>query len=250
MSSGTPHRLTVMRTPSLDSSYVLVPGAGGRGWIWHLLVAELERRGRRAVALDLPGSDPAAGLTAYRDVIADAVREQVRDGAAAVTLVALSLGGFSAPLACEHAPVARLVLVNAMIPRPGETAGDWWDNVGWPEAAQAAADQDGRPKVDVNDPETLFYHDLPARLTEVMRADPDADAWTESPAVFGDPWPLAAWPAVPTTVLAGREDRFFPFELQRRVAMTRLGAEVGELPGGHLLALSQPEALAERITAR
>ena len=239
-----------MRPSSSDSSYLLVPGAGGRGWVWHLLVAELERRGHRAFALDLPGSDPAAGLTAYRDVIADAVREEAHSGGTAVTLVTLSLGGFSAPLACEHAPVARLVLVNAMIPRPGETAGDWWDNVGWREAAQAAADRDGRPKVDVNDPETLFYHDLPAPVTEAMRADPDADAWTESPAVFGDPWPLAAWPAVPTTVLAGREDRFFPPELQCRVAMTRLGAEPGELPGGHLLALSQPEALADSITAR
>ena len=238
-----------MRPSSLDSSYVLVPGAGGRGWVWHLLVAELERRGHHAVTLDLPGSDPAAGLAAYRDVIADAVREQARGGAAAVTLIALSLGGFSAPLACEHAPVSRLVLVNAMIPRPGETAGDWWDNVGWPEAAQAAADRDGRPKIDVNDADTLFYHDLPAPVAEAMRADPDGDAWTESPAVFGDPWPLAAWPDVPTTVLAGRDDRFFPLELQRRVAMTRLGTGVGELPGGHLLALSQPEALADAITA-
>lgn len=238
----------IMRPSSLESSYVLVPGAGGRGWVWHLLVAELERRGHRAVALDLPGPDPAAGLTAYRDVIAEAVREQVRDGAAAVTLVALSLGGFSAPLACQHAPVARLVLVNAMIPRPGETAGDWGNHVGWPEAAQAAADRDGRPKIDVNDPETLFYHDLPAPVAEAMRTDPDA--WTESPAVFGDPWPLAAWPAVPTTVLAGRHDRLFPLELQRRVAMTRLRAQVGELPGGHLLSLSQPEALADSITAR
>lgn len=227
-----------------------MPGAGGRGWVWHLLVAELERRGHRAFALDLPGSDPAAGLTAYRDVIAGAVREEARSGGAAVTLVALSLGGFSAPPACEHAPVTRLVLVNAMIPRPGETAGDWWDNVGWREAAQAAADRDGRPKVDVNDLDTLFYHDLPASVTEAMRADPDADAWTESPAVFGDPWPLAAWPDVPTTVLAGRDDRFFPPELQRRVAMTRLGAEPMELPGGHLLALSQPEALADSITGR
>jgi pimeloyl-ACP methyl ester carboxylesterase len=79
---------------------------------------------------------------------------------------------------------------------------------------------------------------------------PDADAWTESPAIFGDPWPLAAWPDVPTTVLAGRDDRFFPPELQRQVAMTRLGAEPMELPGGHLLAPSQPEALADSITGR
>jgi hypothetical protein len=39
-------------------------------------------------------------------------------------------GGFSAPLACDHLPVERLILVNAMIPCSGETAGEWWDDVG------------------------------------------------------------------------------------------------------------------------
>jgi pimeloyl-ACP methyl ester carboxylesterase len=251
-------------------SYVLVPGAGGWGWFWHLLVAELERRGHRAVAVDLPGADPAAGLAAYRDLIAGAVRETARDGAdpvtglvTPVTLVALSLGGFSAPLACEriardqsggklpggeHSPVARLVLVNAMIPAPGETAAEWWDNVGWQDAAQAAADADGRPKVDVNDTDALFYHDVPAEVTAAMRADPDAESWTESSAAFDDPWPLAGWPDVPTTVLAGRDDRFFPPGLQREVAARRLGVEAEHIPGGHLLPLSQPEALADRLT--
>jgi pimeloyl-ACP methyl ester carboxylesterase len=138
-----------------------------------------------------------------------------------------------------------LVLVNAMIPAPGETAGAWWDNVGWQEAAQAAADRDGRPKVDPYDVETIFYHDLPTEVIAAMRADPDAESWAESPAVFGDPWPLDTWPDVPTTVLAGREDRFFPSGLQREVAARRLGVEAELIPGGHLLPLSQPEALAE-----
>lgn len=164
-----------------------------------------------------------------------------------MTLVAQSLGGFSAPLACEHVLVERLVLVNAMIPRPGETAGEWWDNVGWQAAAQAAADRDGRPEVDVTDLDTLFYHDLPAALVEAMRADPEASA--EGPAIFGQPWPLATWPEVPTEVLAGRDDRFFPIALQRRVARQRLGLEAGEVPGGHLGALSHPAELAGRLTS-
>jgi len=107
--------------------YVLVPGAGGSGWYWHLVVGELLRRGYRAVAVDLPGADPEAGLPEYRDLIVAAARAL----GPPVTLIAQSLGGFSAPLACEHVSVAELVLVNPMIPRPGETAGEWWDNVGW-----------------------------------------------------------------------------------------------------------------------
>jgi hypothetical protein len=46
-----------------------------------------------------------------------------------------------------------------------------------------------------------------------------------------------------------RDDRFFPAEFQRRVARERLGLPVDEMPGGHLVALSQPEELAIRLVA-
>jgi pimeloyl-ACP methyl ester carboxylesterase len=223
------------------AGYVLVPGAGGSGWYWHLVAGELVRRGHRAVAVDLPGADPEGGLPEYRDLIVEAARAL----GPPVILVAQSLGGFSAPLACEHVPVAGLVLINAMIPRPGETAGEWWDNVGWQAEAQAMASRDGRPEVDVSDIETLFFHDLPGPVIEVMRADPGAAA--EGPTVFSQPWPLSAWPEVPTRVLSGRNDRFFPLPLQQRVARDRLGIEAEEVPGGHLGALSCPAALADRI---
>jgi pimeloyl-ACP methyl ester carboxylesterase len=224
-----------------EAGYVLVPGAGGSGWYWHLVLDELLARGRRAVAVDLPGADPEAGLSEYRDLIVAAARALGQP----VILVAQSLGGFSAPLACEYVPVAELVLVNAMIPRPGETAGEWWDHVGWQAAAQAMASRDGRPEVDVSDLETLFFHDLPGPIAEVMRADPGAAA--EGPAIFSQPWPLPVWPRVPTRVLSGRDDRFFPLALQQRVARERLGIEAEEIPGGHLGALSHPSALTDRI---
>jgi pimeloyl-ACP methyl ester carboxylesterase len=194
------------------------------------------------MAIDLPGADPHAGLAEYRDLIVAAARTAGEP----VVLVAQSLGGFSAPLACEQVLVERLVLVNAMIPEPGETAGEWWDAVGWRAAAQASAERDGRPAPDVRDLETLFFADLPSELVEIMRADPDAAA--EGPTVFTQAWPLADWPDLATTVLSGREDRLFPIDLQRRVARKRLGLDVQELPGGHLLALSQPSALAEHLT--
>ena len=226
------------------AGYVLVPGAGGSGWYWHLVVGELLGRGHRAVAVDLPGSDPAAGLSEYRDLIVAAARALGQP----VILVAQSLGGFSAPLACEHVPVAGLVLVNAMIPRPGETAGEWWDHVGWQAEAQAMASREGRPEVDVSDLETLFFHDLPGPIAEVMRADPGAAA--EGPTIFSQPWPLTAWPGVPTRLLSSRDDRFFPLALQQRVARERLGIEAEEIPGGHLGALSHPSALTDRILRR
>ena len=225
------------------TDFVLVPGAGGRAWYWHRVVDELARRGHRAVAVELPGPDPEQGLVRYRELIVDAGQEF----GGPVDLVAQSLGGFSAPLACDDLTVERLVLVNAMIPVAGETAGAWWDDVGWREEAHASAARGGRPDPDVNDVETLFFHDLPPEIAEFMRSDPEAGG--ESPAVFSEPWPLERWPAVATSVLAAQDDRLFPLALQQRVARDRLGLEVAALPGGHLVALSQPRALTDALTS-
>ena len=66
---------------------------------------------------------------------------------------------------------------------------------------------------------------------------------------YGPTAPLDRWPDVPTRVLTGRDDRFFPLEFQRRVAAERLGLAVDEVPGGHLVALSRPAELADRLVA-
>jgi pimeloyl-ACP methyl ester carboxylesterase len=64
-----------------------------------------------------------------------------------------------------------------------------------------------------------------------------------------EPWPLASWPDTPTRVLAGRHDRMFPLDFQRRVARARLGIEAEAIDGGHMVALSNPAALADRLEA-
>lgn len=223
------------------TDFVFVPGAGGSAWYWHRVAGELVGRGHRARAVDLTGPDPEQGLDRYRELIVSAGRAL----GGPVVLVAQSFGGFSAPLACSALPVARLVLVNAMIPLAGETAGAWWDDVGWREEVEASAARDGRPAPDVSDVEALFFHDLPADVAAALRSRPDAGV--EGPAVFSEPWPLLGWPAVPTSVLTGRADRLFPPPLQHRVARDRLGLEIELLPGGHLLALSQPRLLTDAL---
>jgi len=51
------------------------------------------------------------------------------------------------------------------------------------------------------------------------------------------------------TVIAGRDDRFFPVEFQQQLARERLGVEPVIVPGGHLVALSQPDELTAAILA-
>ena len=59
------------------------------------------------------------------------------------------------------------------------------------------------------------------------------------------PCRIENWPDIPIQVLAGRDDRFFPIQSQRRIARERLAKEVDGIPGGHLVALSNPEGLTE-----
>jgi pimeloyl-ACP methyl ester carboxylesterase len=65
--------------------------------------------------------------------------------------------------------------------------------------------------------------------------------------MMSEPCRFKAWPSVPIRVIAGRDDRFFPLDFQRRVARERLGVEVTEIRGGHLLALSNPKGLVKEL---
>ena len=60
-------------------------------------------------------------------------------------------------------------------------------------------------------------------------------------------WPLASWPDVPTRALIGRHDRLFPAEFQLRVAKERLGLDGDLIEGGHMVALSRPGEVADRL---
>src|SRR5262249_18135042 len=139
-------------------TYVLLPGAGGNAWYWHRVAPELRRRGHEVFAVDLPTGDDRAGLAEYADTVVAAIGDRGN-----VVLVAQSMAGFSAPLVCDRVPVSMLILVNAMIPRPGETPGEWWEATGQPEASRDKGIRDGRAPDAPFDPLVDFFHDVPQR---------------------------------------------------------------------------------------
>jgi pimeloyl-ACP methyl ester carboxylesterase len=218
------------------TTFVLIPGAGGDTWFWHRLMAELEGRGHRALPVELPAGDDSAGLHAYADTVVSAVGDL-----SPVVLVAQSMGGLTAPLVCGRVPVELLVLLNAMVPLPGETGGEWWTVTGQGEAADAYREQVGLP--DDLDEDGTFFHDVPADVV----AEAETQEFVQSGRPFEDPWPLDRWPDVPTRVVAGRDDRLFPLDFQRKIAAERLGVDVDEVPGGHCAALSRPVELTDRL---
>jgi len=222
-------------------TYVLIPGADGRAWFWHRLAPLLRERGHEVIAVDLPATDPAAGLEAYAAAVTTAIGDRRTD----LILVAQSLGGFTAPLVAERVPVALMILLNAMVPRPGESAGEWWGNTGQAEARAEQYAREGRELPAEFDPVEAFFHDVPADVVEQAMAMGEPAVHVDT--LFSERWPLAAWPSVPTRFLQARDDRIFPLEFQRRVVGKRLGIPLDEIPGGHLVALSRPEELAGRL---
>lgn len=219
------------------ATYVLIHGAGDVGWSSHLVEAELRALGHEVVAPDLPCDDDSAGLAEYTNTVIDAIGDRTD-----LIVVAHSLGGFTAPLVCDRVPATLLVLLAAMIPLPGEAPGDWWVNTGWEAARQ---EQDEREGTAPDDQIGLFLHDVPPDLAaEALRRGRD-----QSSTPMEGPWPLTAWPDVPTRFLLCRDDRFFPAGFMRRVVRERLGISPDEIDGSHCVALSRPADLVERLEA-
>lgn len=222
----------------------MIPGRGGLAWYWHQVAPLLERAGHDALPIDLPADDDTAGLPEYADRVVDSAR-----GRPGVILVASSLGGFTAPLVTARLSVDAVVLVNAMIPQSGETPGSWMGNTGAEAARRRAAERGGYdpdfdPRSHVS-AAVYFMHDVPPDVMAAAASHQRA----QSPAIFGSTCTFDAWPPVPIHVAVGRDDRFLPLELQRTVALDRLGLEIDELPGGHLIALARPVELADYLTA-
>jgi pimeloyl-ACP methyl ester carboxylesterase len=216
------------------ATFVLVHGAGDAGWYWHLAEAELRARGHHTIAPDLPCDNGTASLDDYAGTVLDAAAGQ-RD----LVIVSQSYGAFTATLAASRLPARLLVLLAGMIPAHGETPGEWWGNTGYQRAAREQARLDGG-KTGHDDPFISYYNGVPRPLAEeALRRGGRG----ESSAVWNTPWPLPAWPDVPTKVILCKDDRCFPAAFMRQVARQRLNTIPDEVPGCHCAALSHPKEL-------
>lgn len=204
------------------TTFAIVHGAGDVGWSWHLVAGALEAMGHTVVAPDLPTEDESKDLTDWAATVVDAL-----PSTSDVVVVGHSFGGFTAPLVAARVNAKALILVTAMIPRPGEAPGDWWALAGYADSGL----------------EDQFWHDVPPDLAEQSQKrerDMSENAMVR-------PWPLDAWPSVPTHFILCTEDRYFTPDFMRRVVADRLGVEPVELAAGHCAQLSRPVELADLL---
>jgi pimeloyl-ACP methyl ester carboxylesterase len=215
------------------ATFGLVHGAWHGGWAWDPLRAELEARGHRVVAPDLPCEDPEAGAAEY----AAAVREAL-GGTEDAIVVGHSLGGMTIPLV----PARTLVYLCAYVPEPGRALADRSDDAWGPGfGASMERDELGRS----------YWHDLAAAAHD-LQYPPEAAALAarlrpqaRKPSI--EPSPLVALPEVDSAFLMCTDDYAVPPDFQRRMARDELGVEPIELQSGHSPMLAVPRELADAL---
>jgi pimeloyl-ACP methyl ester carboxylesterase len=225
------------------ATFGLVHGAYHGGWCWSRVVAGLEARGHRALTVDLPCEDPAAGALEYAVAAAEAFAGAGDD----LVVVGHSLAGLTIPLLPSQLPVRHLVYLCAMLPEPGRTLDEVMaeqpDMVLDPPMSGATRDADGVVRWPPEAAAAWFFADCTPDDAAWAAAQLRGQAW----AIAGERWSLDAWPDVPTTYVLGRHDTVIGPAWSRRIVPHALGVEPIELDAGHSPFLACPDVLVDHL---
>jgi pimeloyl-ACP methyl ester carboxylesterase len=238
------------------SSFVLVHGAWGGGWVWKKVLPLLRAAGHDVHATTATGlgdrvhlAGPAVDLDTH---VTDVVNVLAFEDLTEVTLVGWSYGGMIITGAAERVPerLAQLVYLDALVPADGESS---YDAEGSPEEVRAgdraAAQAAGKPGFLLVDPYLEWLGSL--------LADPADRGWLLAKLV---PQPLASYTqpirlqnpaaaAVPRTFVSfteGKEqgDVFASTATRLRSAP---GWRYRELADNHLAPINAPQATADLL---
>lgn len=224
--------------------FALIHGGAHGSWCWELIVPELEARGHRVVAPDLPLEDETAGAEAWASTVIDAIDDVAGPGDRDVVLVGHSMGGMCVPIVASRRPVRRMVFLAAMVPAPGRVYAEYLAEN--PDAITLDFNVEGTPGpigMSWEAARNGFYHDCDEQLARraIERLRPTALT------VFSERCPLATWPDTASTYVLMRDDRAVGQAWSRRVALDRIDADLIEMDGGHSPFFSRPVELADLL---
>ena len=236
--------------------FVLVHGGSHGSWCWDACAKVLQREGHQTVSFDLPGHGqdrtPRDRVTvkAYAEAILDQLKQCSREPP---ILVGHSLAGIgiAAAMAMEPIVIDQLVMVAALVLKPGERAIDRIPESRRPtyfELAAASSDQSFALSAEVT--RSVFFNDV----DDSQAARCHAQLTPQPLSVYLEEiqFDLSTIPCQ-KHYLACRQDQALGLE-NNLVYAERLGGTTSILDAGHDVMLSAPEMLAhglmERLTSR
>jgi pimeloyl-ACP methyl ester carboxylesterase len=215
------------------ATFCLLHGKWHDGGCWDPLVVELERRGHRCVAPDLPFGDPAAG----HEQRARPALEALGGAAEPVVVVGHSLSAGIAAIVAAHAGASLVVY---LCPAPTGPFGGLGIEVrqireGFPFPPDR---EDGTSAWEPDAAIAAMYPRLPPDSARVLAAR------LRPASTNPDAYPLDAHPDIPSLLVLATEDEFFEPEWSRRAARAALGSRAVEMETGHFPMIESPGELA------
>ena len=235
---------------------VLVHGAWHDGSCWAPVVRRLTAAGRDVHVVDLPGNRPGTPSRTYIESVLDVVGPGDGVGQGRVVLVGHSAGGLVVPAVAQALGadrVAAMVLVAALVPRPGMS----WQERARSEQPMVAGFGRGQRRHDDGTtwwPEESAAAELYAGVAQEYGPGGEEAVQAAVAALRPQDWTLtreagllATWPAVRTVLVICADDRVVDPSWSCSAAGVVPGAEVVELAGGHFPMLTRPAELAALI---
>jgi pimeloyl-ACP methyl ester carboxylesterase len=202
----------------------------------------LEALGHRAVAVDLPCTDPSATLDDY----ALAVTEAMAGIDGPVVVVGHSAGGATISLMPGRTRVDRLVYVTAVVPEPGRSIADViGDGVRETILSVSRDDGNGCRSFDLEMLASIAPPEERDAYLAFLRATQRSQGW----AAVEQPWPGRALPELPCAYVLCTEDNIIPPARQREMA-ARLGVDTIEIASDHSVFALRPRELATILAAQ
>ncbi len=224
-----------------EPTFALIHGGQQGPWIFDRTIDALAQRGHRAVALEMPANNPEAGALEYARVIAEGLADTQGD----VILVGHSMAGLTIPLVPFLRPIRQLVFLCGAYPEIGRShfevkQAEAGESVGdGPSAAWKTPGEFHMLEREVA--REYFFHDSP----------PDLQEWAldrlrlQARKPMREVSPLVEWPNVPRSFIVATEDRCITLDSQLRTINRLFDEQPVQIPGGHCVQLSHPDAVAE-----
>jgi pimeloyl-ACP methyl ester carboxylesterase len=218
------------------ATFVLVHGAFGSPAELAPVIPELEALGQRAIAVDLPCTNPAAMVDDYARTVVDAMNGI----AGPVVVVGHSAGGATISLVPSRTRVDRLVYVTAVVPEPGRSIADAVGaEVRETMLSVSHDDGNGCRSFDLEMLASLAPPEEREAYLAFLKATQRPQGWE----ALERPWPGRSLPDVPRAYVLCTEDKIIPPAKQREMA-TRLGVKPVEIAAEHAAFAQRPRELA------